>query len=67
MKFTERALLLIISELGLEIRSVKAFTERVNRPLRALLGILTRAVNFTRGMGRKGIDFSTSHYVLRSK
>ena len=52
MKFTERVLLLIINELGLEIRSVKAKlirTERVYLPLRALQGILARGVNFTKG------------------
>ena len=76
MKFTERVLLLIINELGLEIRSVKAnCSHRAGRPTsEGPAGHIGSRGEFHEGRrGAEGIDFSTPfgcskwQGVLRSK
>ena len=54
MKFTERVLLLIINELGLEIRSVKAnCSHRAGRPTsESTAGHIGSRGEFHEGMGR---------------
>ena len=70
MKFTERVPLLTINELAVKIRSVKAnCSHRAGRPTSESTAghICSRGEFHEEEWGAEGIDFSTSHYVLRSK